>query len=172
MLILFLCRPINNKQLITEEKVVASLNSLHISSDYSPQQNTVNELNTTKSDIMSELEEIAKSQNNKLCPLELDIEEKLRRANRITVCEELSQLNNEPILPKAILERFERPSNALVLWQPPKKITELIAPQNRDDDQSNEDSMDDNDIYNFSNNNNGNSIDLNYEGSMDLDNDL
>lgn len=170
-------RPTNNKQLITEEKVVASLNSLHISPDYKQQdqqQANVNEMTATKSDLMSDLEEIAASQSNKLCPLELDIEEKLRRANRITVCEELSKLTEDPILPKAILERFERPSNALVLWQPPKKIAELIVPRNQEENQSNEDEMDDNEMDNFStvNNNNDNSVDLNYDASMDLDNEL
>lgn len=57
---------------------------------------------------------------------------------------------------QAILSRFERPSTALVLWQPPAKATDLCALQRErkvcDDEQDN---------------NNSSSIDFN--NSMDLD---
>lgn len=101
--------------------MTADMNSLHISSDY--KAHATNEA----SDMMQQLEEIATSNNVKLSPLELDIQEKLRRAERITVCEEVAKICDEPILPKSILERYERPCQALVVWQPPKKVEELIA---------------------------------------------
>lgn len=144
--------------------MVAGLNSLHISPDYKQSA-------SGSGDLMHQLEEIANSHNSKLSPIELDIEEKLRRASRITVCEEIVRLADDPILPKAILDRYEKPCKALVLWQPTKKIAELVGPRRSRDEQdpSSEDSMDDNDM---SNNNNGESIDLNYDASMDLDSDL
>lgn len=78
-----------------------------------------------------------------------DLERKLRNAQRITICEQIRKLQNEPAIPhvfmqlyatnrnlfsnifffllQAILSRFERPCTALVLWQPPAKISELCA---------------------------------------------
>lgn len=58
-----------------------------------------------------------------------DLEEKLRNASRITLCEEIRKLAANPIIPQAILQRFEKPCTALVLWQPPPRITEHIVPK-------------------------------------------
>lgn len=51
-----------------------------------------------------------------------ELEEKLRNANRITMCEELKKFNDEQkkasYLPEALLHRIQKPCTALVLWQP------------------------------------------------------
>lgn len=51
-----------------------------------------------------------------------ELEQKLRNANRITVCEELKKFNDEQkkvsYLPEALLHRIHKPCTALVLWQP------------------------------------------------------
>lgn len=96
--------------------MAAHLNSLHLSSDYTSHSN-----NTTTNSIEDGIEEI-----DDLRIEAHDLEEKLRRAQRITVCEEVRRLRDQPILPQAILERYEKPCTALVLWQPPQRISELI----------------------------------------------
>lgn len=49
-----------------------------------------------------------------------ELEDRLRKAQRIAVCEEVRKLDNRAeILPKVLLERIEKPCTALVLWQPP-----------------------------------------------------
>lgn len=62
---------------------------------------------------------------------------------------------------QAILSRFERSSTALVLWQPPTKITELIANVERERKAATDDDAE------RDNNNSTSSIDFN--NSMDLD---
>ena len=58
-----------------------------------------------------------------------ELSEKLKKASRITMCEEIRKLNEEQrqvsYLPEALLNRIERPCTALVLWQPPP-ILELL----------------------------------------------
>lgn len=58
-----------------------------------------------------------------------ELEEKLKKANRITICDEIKKLQAEQkkvsFLPNSLLNRIERPCTALVLWQPPP-ILELM----------------------------------------------
>lgn len=102
------------------------LNSLHISASYTSHQN--------ESDMsLHEALDEAIADNELSVPsyaaiASSDLEEKLRHAQRITLCEEIRKLAADPILPQAILDRLEKPCTALVLWQPPK-ITELIIPK-------------------------------------------
>ncbi|GLV36999.1 hypothetical protein CBL_02169 [Carabus blaptoides fortunei] len=55
-----------------------------------------------------------------------DVEDSTARQKRLYVCEEMRRLQTESILPSAILGRLERPCMAVMLWQPPTKIPELI----------------------------------------------
>lgn len=161
-----------SKQLITEEKVAAELDGLHISSDYT--QHSVNTASTS-ANLMDELEKIIPEQSARLTAETLDIEEKLRRAQRITICDEIRKLSDEPLLPQSILDRFEKPCRALVLWQPPQKLADLVLPKDSRDRNENdemiEDDMEEANNNNINNNNNNDidSIDLNNEASMELD---
>lgn len=57
-----------------------------------------------------------------------ELEDRLRKAQRIAVCEEVRKLDNRAdILPKVLLERIEKPCTALVLWQPPATPLELAT---------------------------------------------
>lgn len=152
--------------------MAAEFDGLHISSDY--KQHSMNVASTSES-LMDEIQKIIPEQSARLTAETLDIEEKLRRAQRITICDEIRKLSDEPLLPQSILDRFEKPCRALVLWQPPQKLTDLIVPKEsreRDPD-SDENDIAEEDMEeannNNINNNNDDSIDLNNEALMELD---
>lgn len=152
--------------------MAADLDGLHISSDY--KQHSVQTASTSDSNMMDELQKIMPQQSSRLTAETLDIEEKLRRAQRITICDEIRKLSDEPLLPQSILDRFEKPCRALVLWQPPQKLVDLVVPkepQDRDESEMVEEEMEEaNNNTNIINNNNENdSLDLNNDASMELD---
>jgi len=148
------------KQLITEETMAEHLNGLHISTDFTSHNTAI--LEDYNSDTVS-----MESDSSSSSPTEYqfsktpkqDLEQKLRNAQRITICEEIRKLKNEPAIPHAILSRFERPSSALVLWQPPPKIIDLCTSLSQQYGRKMNDEEQDN--------NNSSSIDFN--NSMDLD---
>lgn len=107
---------IKSKQLITEEKMTAHLNKMHISKNYTS-HNSADDANGNAINITFDPDQSCSVQ---------DIEQKLKQANRITVSDMVRSIRDDPLLPAAILERFERPSKALVLWQPPQRLTEMI----------------------------------------------
>lgn len=114
--------------------MAAHLNGMHISSEY-----TAHDMN--KSTMTSALSDIDSSDSFRSYPTTLqDIEEKLKRAQKITVSDVVKSIQEEPLLPAAILERFEKPCKALVIWQPPQRITDMLISkteqekQNRDDE--------------------------------------
>lgn len=131
--------------------MAAHFNSLHLSSNYTSHSN---ESSSNQSNL-NRLEEI----DDMRLGTE-DLEEKLRRAQRITVCEEVRKLQDQPILPQAILERYDKPCKALVLWQPPQRVSELLYTVNlrkgENDDDTNDEQA-------------ANSNQSNTEASMDLD---
>ncbi|XP_067625610.1 uncharacterized protein Mst85C [Eurosta solidaginis] len=137
--------PIPTKQFISEEKITAHFNGLHISSDFI--QNASNDSKNYMSN-----EEMPSTSTGK-CFTNLtykdyqmtakELEKKLRNANRITLCEELKryqeQEKKDNFLPEALLNRIEKPCTALVLWQPPPAVHLLhrmkdneLTPNNRD----------------------------------------
>lgn len=136
--------------------MAAHLNELHISSEF-------------------KAHDINQSQNNATVPLPYpttlqDIEEKLKRAQKITVSDVVKSIQEEPLLPAAIIERFEKPCKALVVWQPPQRITDLIVSksvqeQQASDDESNDNNNDDNN----GDNNNVEFMDANIDTEMELD---
>lgn len=134
--------------------MAAYLNSIHISSDYTS-HSSGDDMNCDK------IANSSNSENNEACSVQ-DIEQKLRQANRITVADVVRTITNDPLLPVAILERFERPSKALVLWQPPQRLTELILSRATQETHQTQD-----DINN--NNNNVEFEDANDVAQMDLD---
>lgn len=138
--------------------MAAHLNGLHLSSDF-------------------KTHDINQSQSNAAATAPLpypvtlqDIEEKLKRAQKITVSDVVKSIQEEPLLPAAIIERFEKPCKVLVVWQPPQRITDLIVSktvqeQQNSDDESNDNNNDDNN----SDNNNVEFMDANIDAEMELD---
>lgn len=125
-------RPI--KQHISESKMSAFLNGLHISNDY--QSHSINITDKTFE------EEMDSTYDVNMSPQEL--EERLKHAQRITLCEDakktLEESNRDEIY-KVLVDRIERPCTALVLWKPPKPIEQLITnfkSKNSDDNEVND----------------------------------
>lgn len=139
--------------------MAAHLNGLHISNDYTSHATNSNSSN----DWSDALKDIEECRFDPILTTTQDLEEKLRRAQRITIYDEVRKLQDEPILPQSILNRYDAPCSALVLWQPPAKITDLIIPKDSKQRQDEEDAEQDN--------NNSELIDLNNENgtSMELD---
>lgn len=188
-----LCRPV--KQFISEEKITAHFNGLHISSDYI-QHNTGSttgsdgdELPSTSGKCFSNLT----YEDYQVTAKEL--EEKLRNANRITICDELTKFCDEQkkkasYLPEALLNRIQKPCTALVLWQPPPSILNMFSQTNisENKNESNDDiceSIEDytipdvdlppeqqDDIDDFIDNNNSCNLDFNSVKPDSMDEDL
>uniref|UniRef100_A0A336LYX5 CSON011078 protein n=1 Tax=Culicoides sonorensis TaxID=179676 RepID=A0A336LYX5_CULSO len=147
------------KQFISEQKMIEHLNSMHLSSDF------------TNHNISPDTFE----ENYKVFLSPADLEQKLRNAQRITVCEQIKTLTkNDNVLPKALLDRANASSSnppycsALVLWQPPTSILKFCD-KNKDEEEeseekqpkivSNPSQMESEDL--FMDNNNSSTIDLN-----------
>lgn len=77
------------KQLITEEKMAAHLNGLHISSDY-----TAHSLAAPSDENMDLGMDTAMSLSEKL------------KGHKIVLSEELKKLQEEPLLPATLIERY------------------------------------------------------------------
>jgi hypothetical protein len=123
--------------------MIAHMNGLHLSDNFQPH-------NIHLEDEV-ETEEGMESYNVNLSPREL--EQRLKSASRITVCEELKKTLNEgnEIIPKILLDRIERPCQALILWRPPDMLPNLMTVYERKASDS-EEEMD--------SNNNNNSMDM------------
>lgn len=150
-------RSFQSKQLITDEKMAAHLNGMHISSEYK-----AHDINQTGQS--SDALDIDGESSSALSPYPStlqDIEEKLKRAQKITVSDVVKDFQDEPLLPAAILERFEKPCKALVIWQPPQRITDLIVSKSFQEQQTSDDESNDNNNVEF--------LDANNDTDMDLD---
>lgn len=137
--------------------MAAHLNGLHISSEF-----TAHDINQSRN-------------SGAAMPLPYpatlqDIEEKLKRAQKITVSDVVKSIQDEPILPAAIIERFEKPCKALVVWQPPQRIADLIVSKSlREQQTSDDESNDNNNDDSNSDNNNVEFMDANIDAEMELD---
>lgn len=111
--------PSPSKQLITEEKMAMHLNGMHLSDSF--QAHNIKITDSTFE------EDMDMAYNVNLSPQEL--ERRLRNAQRITLCDDVkrSLKNNNEIIPKVLLDRIEKPCQALVLWQPPQNIGTLLT---------------------------------------------
>ncbi|XP_023948625.2 uncharacterized protein LOC112053450 [Bicyclus anynana] len=103
------------KQLITEEKMAAHMSSLHISANYT-QHSLASE------DVM----EVAVD-TSMLC-------EKLK-GHTIVLSEDVKKVQEEPILPTALIERLHKPQMSLVVWKPRENVLDKIKEEN---DQNND----------------------------------
>uniref|UniRef100_A0A2M4BSW2 Uncharacterized protein n=1 Tax=Anopheles marajoara TaxID=58244 RepID=A0A2M4BSW2_9DIPT len=116
------------KQFLTEEMMSSHLNNLHLSSEY-----TAHDINrsgdsspgtsSTLDDGDMMLSEDKSQQPYIVCMSPQELEERLKKAQRIAICEEVRKLDSRAaeILPKVILERMEKPCTALMIWQPPQE---------------------------------------------------
>ncbi|XP_034946096.1 putative uncharacterized protein DDB_G0292292 [Chelonus insularis] len=143
------------KQFISEEKMAAHFRDMHISTNYSstplttastsyniqPQPSTSSQLDINVDTSPAALEN-GKSMHPKL-----------------VISEELKRIQQEPILPASLLSKLERPSMALVLWEPPSKHLRMLRPHT-ESVQINAPS-EDNDNNNNNNNNNNRSSSTN-----------
>lgn len=143
--------------LITDDKMAEHLNTLHISSDYTS-HSRVEASTSTSMDA-----EPSTSYSVNLSPK--DLERKLKNAQRITLCEQIRKLNNEPLLPHNFYERFDRPCTAMVLWQPPPRLNPDMS-----DEEAEESHRKQAELHQQQNdNNNSSALDLNSGSSMDMD---
>jgi hypothetical protein len=146
------------KQLITEEKIAAHFNSMSLSND--GQLFAYNEIDDMDDGPSTSSGHFASA---------TELEEKLKRAQRIIVCEkvrsQLKEASSDPIIPKVLLdmERSKCPSTsggckALILWEPPANKSPLSSfiTRKTDDDNDEAEEMDNNNSSNFENTNNAN----------------
>ncbi|XP_043502644.1 peroxisomal biogenesis factor 6-like isoform X2 [Polistes fuscatus] len=148
---------IKTKQLITEEKMAAHFQDLHISSSYHSQD-------PVPSTSMAN----AQFENSNV---EMDIEttnvvdtENIKTP-RLVLSEELKRIQHESILPTTLLSKLERPSMALVLWEPPSKHLRILP--TRDIPTPARNASDDNNNNNNNNNNSDGIPDLNQTSSFE-----
>lgn len=135
------------------------LSSMHISSNYTAHNKIVFDTNPAESMSMDSDVNASSAFSDSVSQ---DLQSKLKNAQRITICEEIRKIKNEPLLPEALMERIERPCTALVLWQPPQfESTNKMASTDNNTTITDEDDL-------SNNNKNNTSMDL-YSPSMDMD---
>ncbi|XP_055850055.1 uncharacterized protein LOC129914727 [Episyrphus balteatus] len=161
--------PLPNKQFISEEKVIAHFSGMHISRNYT--EHTAG--TSTSNDSSCNQSSMEYDFNNPITQKEL--EEKLKNANRITVCDEIKKLHavHSSFMPNALIQnRIERPCTALVLWTPPPKLEDLLPEGNNPRSSQNNNSIEDDDEEvdnNNSINSNMNIMDASTGDGMDTD---
>ncbi|XP_053680359.1 uncharacterized protein LOC128731276 [Anopheles nili] len=123
--------PVPSKQYLTEEVMSSHFNNLHLSSEYtahdvrSKTSESVVPAHSTPEEAM--LLEDLNDMNNateayRVCMSPQELEERLKKAQRIAICEEVRKLDSRAeILPQALLDRIEKPCTALMIWQPPQE---------------------------------------------------
>ncbi|XP_061393780.1 uncharacterized protein LOC133329306 [Musca vetustissima] len=123
--------PFPVKQFISEEKITAHFNGLHISSDYI-QHDTGGAISGSGSDTSTTGKCFSNLTYEDYQMTAKELEKKLLNANRITICDELKKISEQPAqhsvscLPETLLHRFTKPCTALVLWQPPPPIINML----------------------------------------------
>ncbi|XP_029659557.1 rho GTPase-activating protein gacM-like isoform X1 [Formica exsecta] len=141
-----------SKQFITEEKMTAHFKSLRISS-----------IHETESPVPS----TSSSCSHRQLDMDLDVDgrnaingEQLTDVHpRLVLSEELKRIQEEPILPSTLLSKLERPSMAVVLWEPPNRHLRILP--TRDTPTPIPSTSGDNNNNNNNNNNNDATPDLN-----------
>ncbi|XP_059052539.1 uncharacterized protein LOC131847093 [Achroia grisella] len=114
------------KQLITEEKMAAHLNSLHISSDYTPHQLATEEC-------MDVNMEMPSTSGSTL------VSEKFKDKFTVVLSDEVKKIRDQPLLPPALMERLEKPQMSLVVWKPRENMLEKLKDAKEQKNESEED---------------------------------
>ncbi|XP_019535584.3 uncharacterized protein LOC109406988 [Aedes albopictus] len=140
--------PIPSKQFFTDESMAIHMNNLHLSSEYTSHNIETTTISASEDETLRSLSvsgspssldddmslgeaggpstSTTSSSHVYMSPQEL--EERLKKAQRISVCEEVRKLDNRTeILPQVLLERIEKPCTALVLWQPPPVLEKILT---------------------------------------------
>ncbi|EAU75608.1 uncharacterized protein LOC120896923 [Anopheles arabiensis] len=128
--------PIPSKQFLTEEVMSSHFNNLHLSTEYTahdirtqtstadPRAHSSREEDMLLGDA-GNVSDDADAYHVCMSPQEL--EERLKKAQRIAICEEVRRLDGRgEILPKALLQRIEKPCTALMIWQPPQERVQSV----------------------------------------------
>jgi hypothetical protein len=144
------CSPIEfchfspTKHFISEEKMIAHMNGLHLSDSYQPHN-------------LSPIQGETESYNVNLSPQEL--EERLKNAQRITVCDQVRKSLREEneIIPKVLLDRIEQPCRAVMLWRPPPEVQRFLSAY---EGRGEEGLSDEEDLDNNNNNDPNNNMDM------------
>uniref|UniRef100_A0A182JQS1 Uncharacterized protein n=1 Tax=Anopheles christyi TaxID=43041 RepID=A0A182JQS1_9DIPT len=128
--------PIPSKQFLTEEVMSSHLNNLHLSTEY-----TAHDIRTKASSpdspahpnfeedmLLGDTGNVADDTDSyHVCMSPQELEERLKKAQRIAICEEVRRLDGRgEILPKTLLERIEKPCTALMIWQPPQERVQSV----------------------------------------------
>lgn len=159
--------------------MVAHMISLHISHDYTS-HNSPDDPSLDVDPQQQQQQQQTYNPNhhqtsyNNLLLSKFNLEQKLRNARNIKICEEVRKLHNpDAIIPKALLNHMEKPCTALVIWQPQKSLEDFVAgptpPPNNSNSPTplNSHRIEFEDDYDDCDNNNSSSVDLN--SFMDLD---
>ncbi|XP_032662846.1 uncharacterized protein LOC116840349 isoform X3 [Odontomachus brunneus] len=119
------CVDINRrtKQFITEEKMAAHFKDLHISCNHQSESSvpSTSKVDTSFSHKQSDMDLDVDTANNTVNTDQAD-----HVHPRLVLSEELKRIQQEPILPSTLLSKLERPSMALVLWEPPSKHLRIL----------------------------------------------
>ncbi|KZC12655.1 PREDICTED: ras guanine nucleotide exchange factor Y-like isoform X2 [Dufourea novaeangliae] len=111
------------KQFITEEKMAAHFKDLHISPNY---QSLSPLPSTSTADTQSVLSKELNMDLDMGTTNTVDSDQTKSRHSKLILSDELKKLQPEPILPSSLLSKLERPSMALVLWEPPSKHLHIL----------------------------------------------
>ncbi|XP_015113053.1 uncharacterized protein LOC107038470 isoform X2 [Diachasma alloeum] len=138
------------KQFISEEKMAAHFRNMHISSHYSPTPvpstssacSPPQPSTSTTTDVEIDVD-----------PAPVNLEDGKSMHPRLVISEELKRLQNEPLLPASLLSKLERPSMALVLWEPPTRHLRLPLSQHPPAQPSTSTAEEDDNNNNIDNNN-------------------
>ncbi|KAM3963864.1 uncharacterized protein ACR2FA_001898 [Aphomia sociella] len=114
------------KQLITEEKMAAHLNSLHISSEFTSHSLAYDEIMDVNMDMPS-------------TSASTTINQKLKDKFTVVLSEEVKKIKDQPLLPPALIERLEKPRMSLVVWKPREDILEMLKEIKEEKKESEED---------------------------------
>ncbi|KOB74022.1 Uncharacterized protein OBRU01_09659 [Operophtera brumata] len=95
------------KQLITEEKMAAHLNGLHISTEYTAHAPA------ESMDVLMESRDAGAEALGERA-----------KGHTIVLSEEVKRIREEPILPAVLIERLKKPVMSLVVWKPRDTILE------------------------------------------------
>ncbi|KFB40720.1 AGAP001896-PA-like protein [Anopheles sinensis] len=130
--------PVPSKQFLTEEVMSSHLNNLHLSAEYtahniktkpvssSPPAPAGLDEDTLFGDPGS-LSNATTPETYHVCMSPQELEERLKKAQRIAICEEVRKLDSRAeILPQSLLNRIEKPCTALMIWQPPQERIQTL----------------------------------------------
>ncbi|KAK0167635.1 hypothetical protein PV327_005006 [Microctonus hyperodae] len=135
------------KQFISEEKMAAHFSDMHISSNFSPIPVPSTSHNYNPEPLTSSEVQLNINGNSG------DLENGKGIQPKLVISDELKRLQQETLLPASLLSKLDRPSMALVLWEPPTKILKMFPTRPQLQSQVSCTNNEDNNNNNANNNN-------------------